>query len=195
MAAAAAAGAADPFRYGVAIDGHPENAAASAFGGLVVATTIAGRPVYRRLALDPDLRFVVVIPARQLPTAAARAVLPATVPHADAAFNLGRMGLLIAGLADRTMLLPEAGEDRLHQDAAPAALPEAASILAGLRAAGALMSCWSGAGPSLLAVCAPDAAAAVARAGEQLLDALSGAGRGPPPGRRPRGGHRVGVPG
>ena len=33
------------------------------------------------------------------------------------------------------------------------------------------MSCWSGAGPTLLAVCADDAAAAVARAGERLLDA------------------------
>ena len=73
--------------------------------------------------LDPGLRFVVVVPARQLPTAAARAVLPATVPHADAAFNLGRMGLLIAGLADRTVLLPEAGEDRLHQESALGPVP------------------------------------------------------------------------
>ena len=32
VAAAAAAGAAEPFLYGVEIDGHPENAAASAFG-------------------------------------------------------------------------------------------------------------------------------------------------------------------
>ncbi len=172
VAAAAAAGAADPFRYGVATDGHPENAAAAAFGGLVVATTVTGRAVYRRLPLDPDLRFVAVIPARQLSTSTARAMLPATVPYADAAFNLGRMGLLIAGLADHGLLLPEAGEDRLHQEARSAAFPEATSILAGLRAGGALMSCWSGAGPTLLAVCAGDAATGVARAGERLLDAL-----------------------
>jgi homoserine kinase len=172
VAAAAAAGAADPFRYGAAHDGHPENAAAAAFGGLVVATTIAGRAVYRRLPLDPDLRFVAVIPARQLSTPAARALLPATVPHADAAFNLGRMGMLIAGLADHSLLLPEAGEDRLHQESRSALFPEAAPILAGLRAGGALMSCWSGAGPTLLAVCATDAAAGVARAGERLLDAF-----------------------
>ncbi len=170
VAAAAAAGAADPFQYGFATDSHPENAAASAFGGLVVATTIAGRAVYRRLVLDPGLRFVAVIPTRQLPTPAARAVLPPTVSHADAAFNLGRMGLLIAGLAERAMLLPEAGEDRLHQERRAALFPESAPILAGLRAGGALMSCWSGAGPTLLAVCASDAAAHVARAGERLLD-------------------------
>lgn len=172
VAAAAAAGAGDPFQYGVATDGHPENAAASAFGGLVVATTIAGRAVSRRLVLDPGLRFVAVIPARQLSTPAARAVLPATVPHADAAFNLGRMGLVIAGLADQNMLLPEAGEDRLHQEPRSALFPESVPILAGLRAGGALMSCWSGAGPTLLAVCAADAAAGVARAGERLLDAF-----------------------
>src|SRR3984957_16694787 len=75
VAAAAAAGAENPFAYGAAIDGHPENAAASAFGGLVVATTVAGRPVARRLALDPDLRYAVVVPDRQLPTVAARAAL------------------------------------------------------------------------------------------------------------------------
>ncbi len=74
------------------------------------------------------------------------------------------------------MLLPEAGEDRLHQDSRTALFPEAPLILAGLREAGALMSCWSGAGPSLLAVCADDAAGAVARAGEQLLDTHQVAG-------------------
>jgi homoserine kinase len=176
VAAAAAAGAADPFRFGVLVDGHPENAAASAFGGLTVAATIGDRPVSRRLVLDPGLRFVVVVPEVQLATAAARVVLPAAVAHADAAFNLGRMGLLIAGLADRAMLLPEAGEDRLHQGPRTALFPEAPFILAGLRAAGALMSCWSGAGPSLLAVCADDTAGAVARAGEQLLDTYQVAG-------------------
>jgi homoserine kinase len=170
VAAAAAAGAADPFAYGVAIDGHPENAAASAFGGLVVATTVAGRPLYRRLPLDPSLRFVVVVPDRHLATDAARAALPTTVPRADAAFNLGRMGLLLAGLADAGELVSAAGEDRLHQDARTSLFPEAPAILAGLGAAGALMSCWSGAGPSLLAVCREGAATAVRQAGERLLE-------------------------
>jgi homoserine kinase len=176
VAAAAAAGASDPFSYGVAVDGHPENAAASAFGGLVVATKVAGRPVYRRLVLDPGLRFLFVIPDRPLATEAARAALPELVRHADAAFNLGRLGLLIAGLADRSALLPEAGDDRLHQDARTALFPEAPAILAGLRAAGALTSCWSGAGPSLLAVCQLASADEVAEAAERLLDTEGVAG-------------------
>jgi homoserine kinase len=176
VAAAAAAGAAEPFRYGVAVDGHPENAAASAFGGLITATNVGNRPVYRRLALDAGLRFLFVIPDRTLATEAARAALPEQVPHTDAAFNLGRMGLLIAGLADRRVLLPEAGDDRLHQTARAALFPEAPAILAGLRAAGALTSCWSGAGPSLLAVCETASAGAVAGAAQRLLDGEGVAG-------------------
>jgi homoserine kinase len=188
VAAAAAAGAEDPFAYGVSVDGHPENAAASAFGGLVVATLTGDGPVYRHLALDPDLGFVVVIPDRQLATTAARSALPATVPYADAVFNLGRMGLLLAGLADRRKLIPEAGDDRLHQDVRATLFPEAPAILAGLRAAGALTSCWSGAGPSLLAVCAADSVPAVAHAAEALLEAHGVSGQ-----VRQMGADRVGV--
>jgi homoserine kinase len=171
VAAAAAAGAGDPFAYGMATDGHPENAAASAYGGLVAATLVDGRPVHRRLVLDPDLAFVVLVPDRSLATAAARAALPQSVPHADAAFNLGRLALLIAGLANHHDLVPAAGDDRLHQDARTALFPEAAALLAGLRAAGALLACWSGAGPSLLAVAEKTAAPALEAAATRLLEA------------------------
>ena len=143
----------------------------------MVAADVNGRPVHRRLALDPGLRFVVVIPDRALPTAAARASLPRRVAHADAVFNLGRMGLLIAGLADRTGLVAEAGDDRLHQDARTALFPQAPALLAGLRSAGALTSCWSGAGPSLLAVSRPIRRAWWRRRPTSLLEARGVAGQ------------------
>ena len=172
-ATAAAAGAPDPLGVAVAVDGHPENAAASVLGGLVAATIVDGRPVVRRLPLDPELRFVVVVPDRQLATSAARAVLPTTVRFADAVFNLGRLGLLVAGLADRHALVPIAGEDRLHQDARGGLYPEAATILDALREAGAVVACWSGAGPSLLGVCtSAEAAEAVRAAGEAALEGV-----------------------
>jgi homoserine kinase len=169
VAAAAAAGAADPFEWGVRVDGHPENAAASAFGGLVAATTVDGTPVWRRLALDPRLVFVAVVPVKQLLTAAARAVLPDQIRRADAVFNLGRMGLLIPGLADHRQLVEEAGDDRLHEPYRASLFPEAPEILAGLRAAGALTSFWSGAGSTLLAVCRREEGPAVEEAGRALL--------------------------
>lgn len=171
VAAAAAAGAADPLAWGARHDGHPENAAASALGGLVAAADVDGRPVARRLPLDADLRCVLLVPDRPLPTAEARAALPATVAHGDARFNLGRMGLLVAGLADAGRLIAEAGDDRLHQDARSHLFPEAPALLAGLRAAGALTSFWSGAGPSLLGLCRSADAEAVGKEGAGLLAA------------------------
>lgn len=171
VAAAAAAGAADPLAWGHRIDGHPENAAASVLGGLVAATVGAAGPLAAPLALDPALHFVVLVPDRELPTKQARGALPAQVPLADAAFNLSRTAVLVAALADRRLLSPELFEDRLHQAARASALyPQAPALLQGLVAAGAAGSCWSGAGPSLLAVCdGVDAAARVQAAGVQLL--------------------------
>ena len=169
VAAAAAAGADDPLAVAAAVDGHPENAAASVLGGLVTAATIEGRPLAASLALDPALRFVVLVPSRPLATARARQALAAQVPHHDAAFNLGRMGMLIAGLANRRQLVREATEDRLHQTARTPLFPESTHLLAGLVDAGALATCWSGAGPSLLAICDSATAPRVRAAGDELL--------------------------
>lgn len=168
-AAAAAAGAEDPLDVATGFDGHPENAAASVLGGLVAATMIGGHPVAVSLRLDGELAFVTVIPDRQLATKDARHALPETVPHRDAAFNLGRMALLLAGLADYRALRPEATDDRLHQPQRTALYPEAPALLAGLREAGALATCWSGAGPTILAICRRAGAPGVRDAGERLL--------------------------
>jgi homoserine kinase len=176
-AAAAAAGSADPLAVAAALDGHPDNAAASVLGGLVTATALGRRPFAARLPLDPDLAYVVVVPDRVLPTAKARQALPPSVPHADASFNLGRMGMLLAGLADHRLLLREATEDRLHQTARTPLFPESTSLIAGLVDAGALAACWSGAGPTLLAICTLGSAAKVRRAGERILGDAGVAGR------------------
>lgn len=168
-AAAAAAGSVDPLAVAADADGHPENAAASVTGGLVAATVIDGRPVARRLPLDPAIEVVVLIPERALPTSEARQALPAQLPLSDATFNLGRMGLLLAGLADHRQLIGDATADRLHQTHRVPLFPESAGLMKGLTEAGALAACWSGAGPSILALCAPGAGAAVQVAGQELL--------------------------
>ncbi|HTZ07463.1 MAG TPA: homoserine kinase, partial [Acidimicrobiales bacterium] len=153
VAAAAAAGARDPLAVAARVDGHPENAAASVVGGLVAATLVRGAVRAVRLPLDGGLVFVVMVPDRPLPTAKARQALPQQVGRTDATFNLGRLALLLAGLADRSLLLREATEDRLHQDYRSPLFPEAPQLLGRLVSAGALASCWSGAGPALLGMC------------------------------------------
>lgn len=170
VAAAAAAGSPDPLGVAARIDGHPDNAAASVVGGLTSACTIRGQVRVVRLPLDERLELVVVVPERTLPTKAARQALPDQIAREDAIFNLGRMGMLIAGLADHRFLAKEATEDRLHQDYRVPLFPEAPEILRELVTAGALASCWSGAGPSLLAMCAPGTSARVRDAGEAALN-------------------------
>ena len=177
VAAAAAAGSPDPLTVAARVDGHAENAAASVLGGFVTATMLGPRPVAARLALDDGLVFVAVVPDRALHTHEARMALPPTVPHADAAFNLGRMGLLVSGLADRRHLVREATDDRLHQLQRTPLFPVAPVLIAGLVRAGALAACWSGAGPALLAFCERDAAERVRAAGDDLLAEVRVPGR------------------
>ena len=185
-AAAAAAGAEDPFAVAASYDRHPENAAASVFGGLVAAgddeaagalipaATVGARPVHAPLPLSEDLVFVVVIPERDLATPEARGVLPETLSLTDVVFNLGRMGLLVAGLADADVLVPDAMDDRIHQPARTALFPEAPQLL---RALVDVAAGWSGAGPTLIGVVRAGVAAEVRAAAEDALAAVHVPGR------------------
>ncbi len=153
VAAAAAAGAKDPLAVAAAMDGHADNAAASMVGGLVAAARVRGGVQAVRLGLDVSLAFVVIVPDVTLSTTRARQALPTMVSRESAAFNLSRMALLIAGLADSRVLISEATEDRLHQDYRSPLFPAAPKLMTRMSEGGALAVCWSGAGPSLLGIC------------------------------------------
>jgi homoserine kinase len=138
---------------------------------------VGGRPVHAALTLSEDLAFVIVIPERNLNTPEARDVLPDTLPREDVVFNLGRMGLLVAGLADPAALVPEATDDRIHQPARTELFPEAPTILGALVEAGALAASWSGAGPSLIGMVRATMAPSVLAAAEAALVATEVPGR------------------
>ncbi len=152
-------------RVATFLEGHPDNAAAALLGGLTIAWTDAAGAVAVRVDPHPDLAPVVLVPDSRLATAKARAALPATVPHADAAYNVGRTALLVEALSRRPDLLLPATEDRLHQEQRGPAMPETLTLVRSLRAAG-LAAVVSGAGPSALVLTTGgelDAAAATAR--------------------------------
>jgi homoserine kinase len=152
-------------------EGHPDNVAAALLGGLTVA--FAGPAGARALSLPvpAGLRWVVLVPEVSMSTAEARAILPPSVPRADAVFNVQRVALLLACLqAGRADLLSAALADRLHEPYRLRLFPWMSEVTAAARAAGALGCVLSGAGPSLLAVAAGDGeAAVVARVMEQAL--------------------------
>lgn len=137
-------------RLAAEMEGHPDNVAPCLLGGLTIAWSGPGGARAVRLEPSPKLRPVVFIPPEQGLTAAARAVLPELVPHADAAFNAGRAALAVHALTTDPSLLMEATEDRLHQGYRAPGMPATAALLDDLRKAG-IPACVSGAGPSVIA--------------------------------------------
>ncbi|MEV6771587.1 homoserine kinase [Nocardia sp. NPDC051030] len=145
-------------------EGHPDNAAASILGGIVVSWTETDRPAesngatehhpraYRAVRLEANsaLRPVVLIPEEHSSTAHTRGLLPDMVPHVDAAFNASRAALAVVALTERPDLLMPATADRLHQGYRASALPLTTKWIERLRAAG-IPATVSGAGPTVLA--------------------------------------------
>lgn len=138
-------------------EGHPDNAAPALLGGVTVAWMEGPQARAAPVPLHPDIHPTLLIPTERLPTSRARAVLPSTVAHADAAFNAGRAGLLVLALSSRPELLLPATEDRLHQAQRADAMMATAALVDRLRQAGA-PAVISGAGPTVL-VLAPLTAA------------------------------------
>ena len=98
------------------IEGHPDNAAPAVLGGATLAWREASGFRAIGLPVDPSIVPIAIVPPTHLSTKAARGVLPATVPHADGAFQAGRAALLVEALGRRPELLLTATEDRLHQE-------------------------------------------------------------------------------
>jgi homoserine kinase len=141
------------------LEGHPDNVAACLRGG---ATFAWGSPVQvLRVDVHADLAPVVFIPATRSSTKKVRAMLPDTVPFADAAANAARAALLSTALSSAPRLLFAATEDRLHQQYRAPAMPRTAKLVAALRRSG-VPAVVSGAGPSVLALVASADAEAVA---------------------------------
>ncbi len=154
-----------------ALEGHPDNAAASVLGGLTLGWRGAGRWCAVRVEPHAGLRAVLCVPEVELSTARARAMLPPAVPHADAAFTAGRAALLVEAVTRRPELLLEATEDRLHQQHRAAAMPATWALVTALRGAG-LAAVVSGAGPSVLVL------AGEAAGGPDALGATAAVARG-----------------
>ncbi|MGH8868934.1 MAG: homoserine kinase [Actinomycetes bacterium] len=138
------------------LEGHPDNVAATLLGGLTIAWTAqdgsgTGAPAVHALHKEPvaDLAPTVLVPPGRASTHAARTLLPAQVPYADAVRNTARAALLVEALTHRPDLLLTATEDALHQQYRRPAMPESIALVDDLRAKGQA-AVLSGAGPSVL---------------------------------------------
>ena len=147
-------------RRAAELEGHPDNALPALLGGVVIAAMADdGSPAYVRFAPPGGLSAVVVTPRIVLPTAAARALLPATYERRDVVYNIQRAALLAAALATGDLAsLRVATGDRVHQPYRAPLVPGFDEMLRferpGLRALA-----LSGAGPSVIALVSESGAA------------------------------------
>ena len=134
-------------------EGHPDNAAASVLGGVVVSWTERSSDGvhYRavRMEVDPSIVATVLVPSETSSTAQTRGLLPATdMSAARLALNAASSCGTVA-LASHPEHLLAATEDRLHQSYRAPALVGTTEWVTRLRERG-LAATVSGAGPTVL---------------------------------------------
>lgn len=142
----------DLVALGAELEGHPDNVAPALLGGLVACgTTDDGALVVRRSNPTPALRPIVLVPATPQTTAAARAVLPASLPRAEVAEQAARAAHVLAALQGAWPSDPRLAGDRLHEPARTSVMTPSGAVLDALRTAG--IHAWlSGAGSAVAAV-------------------------------------------
>jgi homoserine kinase len=134
------------------LEGHPDNVAASIYGGFVICgADPEGHPSAARFDPPGGLEGVVVVPPEEVSTKLARAAIPEEVPLEDAIANVSAASRLVLGLQRADLdLIVDGLADRLHQDYRQELFPRSMEIVHEARDLGALGATISGAGPTVL---------------------------------------------
>lgn len=151
------------------LEGHPDNASPAIFGGFTVSGRIGKSVRCLSFPVESKLRCVTLIPKFGISTEAARKLLPAKYPKADAAHGLNRAALIAAAFSSRKYeMLRGVFDDRFHQPYREKLLPQLSRVIAAGERAGALGGFLSGSGSSIMCLTL-DQPAAVARAMQRAL--------------------------
>lgn len=134
------------------IEGHPDNVAPAVLGGIVVSVQADGEIKYLKIQPPQNLKGVAAVPDFSVATKSAREILPEKISFQDAAYNVGRVALLVAALQQGDLSLLGVGmEDRLHQSFRSNLIPGFKKVLAAAKLAGARGVSLSGSGPTVIA--------------------------------------------
>jgi homoserine kinase len=163
------------------IEGHPDNVVPSLLGGLCMTAKAASqRWRVVRCEWTSTVKAVVAIPSIRLSTSEARRAMPKTIPVSDAVVNLGALTLLLQGLrTGNGDLISDGMHDRLHEPYRWRLIKGGDQVKQAAMDAGAWGCAISGAGPSVLALCAEDKGMAVSRAMVRAWEAAGVASRAP----------------
>ena len=163
------------------IEGHPDNVVPSLLGGLCMTAKAASqRWRVVRCEWTSTVKAVVAIPSIRLSTSEARRAMPKAIPVSDAVVNLGALTLLLQGLrTGNGDLISDGMHDRLHEPYRWRLIKGGDQVKQAAMEAGAWGCAISGAGPSVLALCAEDKGMAVSRAMVRAWEAAGVASRAP----------------
>jgi homoserine kinase len=137
------------FQLCAELEGHPDNAAPSSFGGFTVAR---GKNV-QRFQVSSRLKFVLLIPDNEIRTSAARKILPEEIPHPNAIASAGNACAITAAFASGNYEnLRGAFIDHFHQPFRARLIPFLPRVIAAAEKADALGAFLSGSGSTICAV-------------------------------------------
>ena len=152
------------------MDGHPDNVAASIYGGIIIASMTDNGVACMKFMPPKPVKVVVVVPDFHLLTSDARAVLPKSVDISTAVFNISRASLLVAALATGDFrFLGIATDDKLHQPYREKLIPGFRDVFQAAKSVDENVAvALSGAGSSIVALC-PDSSTKI---GESMRQAF-----------------------
>lgn len=135
------------------LEGHPDNTTPALLGGIVTAVLEDNKVYWVKQEVQSALRLVAVIPDFKLSTVMARQVLPESVSHMDARFNLSRAALFSASLLQgKYENIRVAVNDRLHQPYRLSLIEYAKEVFDKAYSLSAYGVYISGAGPTIMAI-------------------------------------------
>ena len=130
------------------LEGHPDNAAAAVYGGLVLVDP-QGRVL--NLHMSNSYVLMLVVPTIRFWTKESRQAVPEQYDRATVIRSLARTAALVTGLVSgRHQLLRSALGDEVHESARNRSRPQVGDTIGEAMTAGAVYACWSGSGPSVL---------------------------------------------
>ncbi|MEK4247311.1 homoserine kinase [Psychrobacillus sp. FSL K6-2684] len=144
----------DKLKIATMMEGHPDNAAASIFGGFTISSSTDNGEIHVFHSYHIEASFVLSIPQFELKTEKARNVLPDHYTRSIAAQASASANLLVAAFLSQSF--EQAGiymeEDLFHEPYRLGLIPQSKELKIAAKKAGAFGTCISGAGPTLLSL-------------------------------------------
>jgi homoserine kinase len=133
------------------LEGHPDNASPSIFGGFTVSGTVNAEVRCLHFPVPQTLKFVTLVPDFPVSTEEARKLMPQTFSKADTVHSLNRAALITAAFASGDLhSLRGLFDDRVHQPYREKLISPLRSVIQAGEAAGALGGFLSGSGSAII---------------------------------------------